>query len=328
VEIELLVDGDRGGHRASLARVYSARIVRICSLLPSATEIVGRLGLADRLVGVSAECNWPPAVRRLPVVTSSRVDSASLTSGQIDAAVREAVADGAALYAIDADVLDELRPDVIVTQDLCRVCAVSSGDVATLCPTSARVVSLDPRTLEEIADSVELLGRELGVPERADTVAGDFRATIAAVERQTASLPRKRVFVAEWLDPPFAAGHWVPEMVAAAGGEEVLGRAGRPSFATTWPEVGEVRPELVVVAPCGFDLARATREAAKLDLPAEYVAVDADRYYSRPAPSVAEGVRQLAFLLHSGECSDPGIAYRARSRRTVVTAPAAASTTP
>jgi iron complex transport system substrate-binding protein len=301
--------------------------VRICSLLPSATEIVGRLGLADCLVGVSAECNWPPEVRRLPVVTSSRVESESLTSGEIDAAVRQAIADGTPLYAIDADVLDELRPDVIVTQDLCAVCAVSSGDVATLCPTSARVVSLDPRTLAAIAESVELLGRGLGVAEAGAAVAGEFRTTIEAVRRETEELPRKRVFVAEWLDPPFAAGHWVPEMVAAAGGEEVLGRPGQPSFATTWERVREANPELIVLAPCGFDVGRAEREAENLELPAPSVAVDADTYYSRPAPSVAEGIRQLAFLLHPEAVADPGLPYQAGSRRVIASAPAAESST-
>lgn len=301
--------------------------MRICSLLPSATEIVGRLGLADRLVGVSAECNWPPEVRDLPVVTSSRVDSEALTSGEIDAAVRQAVADGMPLYAIDADVLEELRPDVIVTQDLCAVCAVSSGDVATLCPTSARIVSLDPRTLEEVAESVELLGRELEVAERGGAVAREFRATVHAVRRQTEELPRKRVFVAEWLDPPFAAGHWVPEMVAAAGGEEVLGRPGQPSFATTWERVREADPDLIVLAPCGFDVARAAREAENVQLPAPCVAVDADTYYSRPAPSVAEGIRQLAFLLHPEAVADPGLPYQAGSRRVIAAAPAAESST-
>ena len=300
--------------------------MRICSLLPSATEVVGRLGLADCLVGVSAECNWPPEVRQLPVVTSSRVDSDSLTSGEIDAAVRRAVADGKPLYAIDADLLERLQPDVIVTQDLCAVCAVSSGDVATLSPTDARIVSLDPHTLEEIAESVELLGRELGVPARGRAVAAQFRAAIQAVQRRIEGLRRTRVFVAEWLDPPFAAGHWVPEMVAAAGGEEVLGRAGEPSFATTWEEVRDAAPELIVVAPCGFDVTRAAREAAGLELPADAVAVDADRYYSRPAPSVAAGVDQLAFLLHPGEVSDPGLPYQMGSRRTIAAAPAPEST--
>jgi iron complex transport system substrate-binding protein len=281
--------------------------MRICSLLPSATEIVGRLGLADRLVGVSAECNWPPEVRELPVVTSARVDSASLTSAEIDAAVRDAIADGTPLYAIDADLLEELRPDVIVTQELCAVCAVSSGDVSTLSPTDARIVSLDPRTLEEIAESVEQLGRELDAVESATEVAEGFRAAIRAVELLVAGLPRRRVFVAEWLDPPFAAGHWVPEMVAAAGGEEVLGRTGEPSFPTTWDDVREAAPDLLVVAPCGFDADRAAREASALELPAEAIAVDADAFYSRPSPSVAEGTRQLAFILHPEAVEDPGL---------------------
>jgi iron complex transport system substrate-binding protein len=283
--------------------------VRICSLLPSATEIIGRLGLADCLVGVSAECNWPPEVRRLPVVTSARVDSNSLTSGEIDAVVRETVADGRPLYAIDGGLLEELRPDVIVTQDLCAVCAVSAGDLATLVPAAARVVSLDPTTLDEIFQSVELLGRELGVPERGEAVAAEFRATITAVGQQTEGLPRTRVCVVEWLDPPFAAGHWVPEMVAVAGGEEVLGRPGQPSFATTWDDLREAAPELIVAAPCGFDVGRAAREAAGIELPADAVAVDADAYYSRPAPSVADGICQLAFLLHPAEVADPGLPW-------------------
>jgi iron complex transport system substrate-binding protein len=301
--------------------------MRVCSLLPSATEIVGRLGLTDSLVGVSAECNWPPEVRRLPVVTSARVDSASLTSAEIDTAVRAAISDGTPLYAIDADVLEELRPDVIVTQDLCAVCAVSSGDVATLCPTEARIVSLDPRTLAEIAESVEQLGRELGVPERGQAVAAEFRAAIDETRRRAERLPRKRVFVAEWLDPPFAAGHWVPEMVAAAGGVEVLGRAGEPSFPTTWEDVRSAAPELIVLAPCGFDDERAAREAASLELPAKTVAVDADAYYSRPSPAVADGIRQLAFLLHPEEFSDPGLPYQAGSRRTIAAAPTTESAT-
>jgi iron complex transport system substrate-binding protein len=269
--------------------------------------MVGRLGLADCLVGVSAECTWPPEVRELPVVTSARVDTASLTSAEIDATVRDAIADGIPLYAVDAGLLEALRPDVIVTQDLCAVCAVSSGDVASLSPSEARVVSLDPRTLAEIADSVERLGRELNAVEPAAGVAAEFRAAIEAVETLVAGLPRKRVFVAEWLDPPFAAGHWVPEMVAAAGGDEVLGRVGEPSYATTWADVRRAAPDLIVVAPCGFDADRAAREAAALELPAKAIAVDADAYYSRPSPSVAEGIRQLAFLLHPEAAEDPGL---------------------
>jgi iron complex transport system substrate-binding protein len=277
--------------------------VRICSLLPSATEIVASLGLADRLVGVSEECDWPPEVRGLPVVTASRVDSAQLDSAAIDSAVRAAVVDGSSLYAVDSELLDELEPDLVITQDLCTVCAVSSDDVLRLCETET--VSLNPRTLEEIAESVEFVARRLGVPERGHAVAEEMRAATASSIARVAGLPRRRIFVAEWLDPPFASGHWVPEMVAAAGGEEVLGRAGEPSFTSSWEAVRLAEPELVVLAPCGFDAKRAAEEAEGLDLPAPAVAVDANAYYSRPTPRVVDGIRQLAHLLHPDAAPDP-----------------------
>jgi iron complex transport system substrate-binding protein len=281
--------------------------VRVCSLLPSATEIVALLGLADCLVGVSEECDWPPEVRGLPVVTASRVDAAGLSSMQIDAAVREAVAEGRSLYAVDAELLGELEPDLVITQDLCTVCAVSSGDVMGLC--DVETLSLNPRTLDEIAQSVEAVGGRLGAASRGAAVAREMREAIADLVALTASGPRRRVFVAEWLDPPFASGHWVPEMVAAAGGEEVVGRPGEASFATSWDVVYAAEPELIVLAPCGFDARRAAQEAAALDLPAPAVAVavDANAYYSRPSPRVVEGVRQLAHMLHPDVAPDPGL---------------------
>jgi iron complex transport system substrate-binding protein len=277
--------------------------VRVCSLLPSATEIVALLGLADRLVGVSEECDWPPEVRGLPVVTASRVDAAELPSAEIDAAVREAVVDGRSLYAVDAELLDELEPDLVITQDLCTVCAVSSGDVIGLC--DVQTLSLNPRTLEEIGQSVEVVGERLGAAGRGAAVAQDMRAAIAQLATLTADRPKRRVFVAEWLDPPFAAGHWVPEMVAAAGGVDVLGRAGQASFTTSWEAVRAGQPELIVLAPCGFDARRAAQEAVGLDLPGPAVAVDANAYYSRPSPRVVDGIRQLAHLLHPEVASDP-----------------------
>jgi iron complex transport system substrate-binding protein len=282
--------------------------MRICSLLPSATEIVAQLGLIDALVGVSEECDWPPAVQELPVVTASRVDPATLSSAEIDGAVREAVADGRSLYALDEQLLADLSPDVIITQDLCSVCAVSGSDVATLCPVDAEVVSLNPGTLDGIAASVESLARRLGVAERGASVAAEMLAGIEEVRRAVADRTPRRVFVAEWTDPPFAAGHWVPEMVEAAGGADVLGRAGEPSYQTTWEDVAAHEPEFVVVAACGFDARRAAEEARDLDLPAPAVAVDANAYYSRPAPRVVDGVRQLGFLLHPDVCRDPGLA--------------------
>jgi iron complex transport system substrate-binding protein len=279
--------------------------VRVCSLLPSATEIVALLGEADRLVGVSEECDWPPEVRGLPVVTASRVHSAELSSAEIDAAVRGAVGDGRSLYAVDAELLNELRPDLVITQDLCSVCAVSSDDVIQLCDVDT--LSLNPRTLDEIAQSVEAVAARLGVPERGVAIARAMREAIAGTSARVVALPRRRLFVAEWLDPPFASGHWVPEMVAAAGGEEVLGRAGEASFTTTWEAVRAAEPELIVLAPCGFDARRGAQEAAGLDLPAAAVAVDANAYYSRPSPRVADGVRQLAHLLHPHRAPDPGL---------------------
>ncbi len=302
--------------------------MRICSLLPSATEIVGHLGLAGSLVGVSEECDWPAEVREVPVVTASRVDPASLTSIQIDAAVRDAVAGSRSLYVLDEALLAKLVPDVILTQDLCTVCAVSGDEVATLCPVGAEVISLNPMTLDGIAASVETLAERLGVVDRGARVAGEMRTEIEAVRRAVAGSPIRRVFVAEWVDPPFAAGHWLPEMVTAAGGEDILGRAGEPSYPVTWDEVRELQPELTVVAACGFDAQRGAEEAESIDVPVPNVAVDANAYYSRPAPRVVEGVRQLAFLLHPDVCDDPGLpAVYGTSRRTAAMIPRTAKPT-
>jgi iron complex transport system substrate-binding protein len=283
--------------------------MRICSLLPSATEIVADLGLVDSLIAVSEECDWPPAVRSLPVVTASRVDASSLSSLEIEYAVREALSDGRPLYAIDRELLEVLKPDLILTQNLCAVCAVSADALDTLCATDARVVALDAHTLAEVEDRIAWLGRLLGVPEQGRAVVDRMEATIEAVRRQVAAAPARRVFVAEWLDPPYAAGHWIPEMVALAGGREVLGRAGEASYPTSWNAVREQRPELVVVAPCGFDHERAAQEAFLPPLGCRAVAVDSNAYYARPAPRLADGVVQLAFLIHPDLVGDPGMPY-------------------
>lgn len=292
--------------------------VRICSLLPSATEMVGALGLLDSLVGVSAECDFPAAARGKPVVTGARVDTSTLGSLAIDAAVREALQEGRSLYAIDEELIRGLAPDLILTQDLCTVCAVSSGEVA-LCGIEAETMVLDAHTIAEIGDCVLALGARLGVPERAAEIVRALREKVAGVEAAVGVAAagagggparRPRVFVAEWLEPPFAAGHWVPEMVAAAGGVEVLGRAGQPSFATTWDAVRAAQPDLVVLAPCGFDAARAAAEAGLVpDLGCRVIAVDANAYYSRPAPRVADGVVQLAHFLYPEAVADPGMPF-------------------
>jgi iron complex transport system substrate-binding protein len=280
---------------------------RICSLLPSATEIVAELGLADRLVGVSEECDFPPSVRGLPVVTGSRVDTSVLASRDIDTAVRGALADGRSLYAVDEELLAELDPDVILTQDLCQVCAVSSDEVRALNAVDARIVSLDPHRIAEIEASCVDLARELGVPERGPDVVERIQEPIEAVLAAMVDCERPPVVVLEWVDPPFAAGHWVPEMVEIAGGREALGRAAAPSRQVTWDEVAAARPELVVVAACGFDARRAAAEAELIPagIAPRVVAVDGNAYYSRPAPRVSHGIVQLAHLIHPDRVADP-----------------------
>jgi iron complex transport system substrate-binding protein len=281
--------------------------MRICSFLPSATEIIAELGLLDELVGVSAECRWPHEVVGKPIVTGARFDSAELGDLAIDRTVRQAVADGGQLYVVDEQLLAELAPDVIVTQDLCTVCAVSSGEVRAVCSPDTKLISLDPRTLDDVAESVLTLGAALGAAERAEAIALRMRRRVADVAAAVSGLERRRVFFAEWIEPPFTAGHWLPEMISLAGGEDILGNAGRPSGETSWDEVFRLEPELVIVGPCGFDERQAAVRAAGLTFPCRAVAVDGDSYYSRPAPRLADGVQQLAHLLHPDVAADPGL---------------------
>ena len=297
--------------------------LRICSLLPSATEIVAGLGQLDRLVGRSAECDFPRAVTRLPVATTARIDTESLTSATIDAAVRDALADVRSLYAVDADLIARLAPDLILTQDLCAVCAVASNDGA-LCALGIETLALDARSLDEIVRSILVLASRLDVPARGRAVVAEMDAKIALARARLQGLPLRRAFVSEWLDPPFAAGHWLPEMVSAAGGVDVLGQPGQPSFRTSWEAVRKLEPELVVLACCGFDVARTVREVARARVPSlgcPVFAVDANAYYSRPSPRVADGVMQLAHLLHPDVAPDPHLPcyeLRGASRRAAV----------
>ena len=263
--------------------------------------------MIDALVGVSDECRWPLEVIGKPVVTAAKIKPAELSSLEIDAAVREAVREGDSLYVVDAILIEELAPDLIVTQDLCSVCAVSGAELAGACPVAADVLSLDPRTLEGVTESVRTLARRIGADDAGEAVVAGMQRKIEEIERVVAGLPRPRVFFAEWLDPPFSAGHWLPEMIELAGGSDVLGRAGEPSEPTTWDEVRALEPELIVLGPCGFDADEAARRATGLELPCPVVAVDGDGYYSRPAPRLADGVRQLAYLLHPGTSPDPGL---------------------
>jgi iron complex transport system substrate-binding protein len=281
--------------------------MRICSFLPSATEIIADLGFVDSLVGVSEECRWPPEVVGKPVVTAAKIDPSSMSSVQIDEAVRASVRDGRSLYAVDAELISALAPELIVTQDLCAVCAVSSGQLESACPVGAEVLSLDPRTLDEVAESVRVLGRRLGAGDRGSEAAERMLSEIEQAAATVQGRPRRRVFFAEWIDPPFCAGHWLPEMIELAGGEDVLGRRGEPSHSTSWEDVLALEPELVIVGPCGFGVQEAAARAASLELPCPAVAVDGDAHYSRPAPRLAAGVRQLAHLLHPDVAPDPGL---------------------
>ena len=280
--------------------------MRVVSLLPSATEIVGALGLAELLVGRSEECDRPPEVAALPVVSAARLDLAALDSHALDDAVRAAVGAGQSLYAVDGELVRSLAPDLVLTQDLCAVCAVSAGE---LCDLGVPTLAIDPRTLDEVAESCVTVADALGERTRGEELAARMRRELADVSDAVAGHARPRVFVAEWVEPPYAPGHWIPELVEVAGGECVLGRRGEPSFRVTWDEVRALAPELVVLAPCGYDADRAAREPVP-DLDAQFVAVDANAYYARPAPALAAGARQLAHLFHPDAVPDPGLPQR------------------
>ncbi len=286
--------------------------MRIASLLPSATEIAHFVGAGDALVGVTHECDYPPGVENLPRLTGTSIDQHSMTSAEIDAAVGERLTDSDSLYSLDAKLLGELEPDLVLTQGLCVVCAVSSNVVeqatATL-PETPRILSMNPTTLNEVLDVTVEVGDAVGRGGEAREKVSTLRERLARVEEAVAGLPRPHVGCIEWLDPLFSAGHWVPEMVRLAGGEELFARAGEPSKRLSWGEILGAAAEVLVLMPCGFDAVRAAWEARVLpgipgweDLPAvrngRVWAVDANSYYSRPAPRLVEGVEILARILH------------------------------
>lgn len=287
-------------------------VQRICSLLPSATEIVYALDLGDRLVGVTHECDYPPEARWKPRVTSSVIDSEGLSSRDIDAAVRESLATQATIYHLDRDLLERLQPDLILTQDLCDVCAVGSNEVREVVSTLSRrpeVVSLEPRTLGEVLDSLLLVGRLSGMMRKAIDVIDALQRRAEAVRSAVSGRPEVSVLTLEWLDPVFVGGHWVPEMVEMAGGRDVLGTAGQPSREATWAEVAASAPEVIVLMPCGFGLERSIEEFRAAQLPAEWeqlpavrqgrvYAVDGSSYFNRPGPRLVDGVEILASILH------------------------------
>jgi len=280
--------------------------VRIVSLLPSTTEILFALGAGPSVVGVTFECDAPAEARTRTVVSTSAMP-AGLDPAEIDAYVAGALKRGEDLYRLSADALRDLDPTLVVTQDLCAVCAVdvtTVEDALAHLGCSAQVVTVDPHSLEQVLDTVLVLGRAVGREDAATALVGSLRQRMAAVWRSTMGRSRPRVAVLEWTDPPYAPGHWIPEMVELAGGENVLGTAGEKSVRVTWDDVVASRPDLVIVAPCGFDRAGAQRQAdamAHLLPPGVRLhAVDADGMWARPGPRLVDGVEELASVLRGG----------------------------
>jgi iron complex transport system substrate-binding protein len=280
--------------------------MRIVSLVPHATELLFALGAGDDVVAVTHECDYPPEALRLPRITRD-VLPGGLSAGEIDAAVRERTLQGDAIYELDRDALAQLAPDVIVTQALCPVCAVSYDEVAALArelPSHPQVIALDPKTLGETLGDVRTLAEAADRRDRGVELVGDAAGRIDRVKLAVRAQPRVRVAALEWLDPVYAAGHWTPQMIELAGGEDVLGLPGEPSQVVSWEHVAGARPQVVVVMPCGYDAARARQEATMFarelaGLRAQrIVAVDASAYFSRPGPRLIDGLELLAQILH------------------------------
>jgi iron complex transport system substrate-binding protein len=280
--------------------------VRIVSLVPHATELLFALGLESEVIAVTHECDYPPAAQRLPRVTRDALPQ-GLTAAQIDEAVRERTDRGESIYELDRRLLARLAPDLIFAQALCPVCAVSYDDVAALAqriPSRPRVVSLDPQTFGETLTDVGRVGQLTERQQEASALAADAARRIEAVRRAVQGAARPRVVALEWFDPVYVGGHWTPQLVELAGGEDVLGRPGEPSERLDWPTVAAMRPEVVLAVPCGYDAERAQAEArahtARLaGLGARrVVALDASAYFSRPGPRLVSGLELLAHVLH------------------------------
>jgi iron complex transport system substrate-binding protein len=285
-------------------------MLRIVSFLPAGTEMVHALGAGSELVGRSHECDYPASVTSLPVVSRPGLDLGGASPEEIDLAVAQQMDSGETLYTIDEVLLRDLRPDVILTQNLCRVCA-PSGDELTRAvrkfSVQPQVLFLTPRSIAEIEDNVLDVGRAIGRVEEADALVRSNQERLARVRTALESASRRRVVFLEWTDPLFCGGHWVPEMISLAGGEDPLGRPGEDSVRMDWDDVVSARPEMIIVSPCGYrleqsvDLARQMRRVPG----AEVYAVDANAYFARPGPRVVEGVELLAHLFHPDLVSWP-----------------------
>jgi iron complex transport system substrate-binding protein len=286
---------------------------QIVSFLPSATEMICALGLADRLAGVTHECDFPPVVRNKPIVVRSAIPTERMGQSEIDAAVTERLRQGLSLYQVDERLLQGIAPDLIVTQDLCQVCAPSGNEVAQVLsslPMKPKILWLTPKSLEQIFENLQELGAATGRQQQAEDIIADGRARLERIAAQASRLTaRPRVFCMEWIDPVYCSGHWVPEMVRIAGGVDQLGREGADSVRIRWDEVVQWAPEVLIVMPCGCGLPKAAEQAWRLfnypgssELPAvkngRVYAADANSYFARPGPRVIEGTELLAHLLH------------------------------
>lgn len=286
---------------------------RIVSLLPSATEIVCALGLDDALVGVTHECDFPESVLDKPKLTSSRISHERMTSAEVDHAVRSQLDGHGSIYELDEELLRSLKPDLILTQELCEVCAVSYKTVETasrMFEADVRVVSLEPNTIQDILGNIRTVGQLTGREGKAEEVISELAARVDKVAAATADVEKRpRTLMLEWLEPVFAPGHWVPEQVMIAGGDHAFGRAGKPSVTTTAEEIRQYAPEVIVLIPCGYYKEEILRQLPGAHLPAgwrelpavragQVWAVDATSYFSRPGPRVVRGIEILAQILH------------------------------
>ena len=279
--------------------------MRICSLLPSGTEILYALGLGDQIVAVTHECDYPAETAAKPKITENVIDHERLTSAEIDHHVTANIGRHGSIYHLKQDLLETLKPDLIVTQELCDVCAVSYKEVqsaARVLEGPAKIVSLEPNTLDEMLDTILLVGELTGRNEAAEQTVRRLRGRLDRVRERVRGLARPRIYAMEWLDPPFSGGHWVPEMVEIAGGDEVLGVAGAKSQRIRPEQIVEARPEIIVLMPCGFSLDRTIEEYRRTTfLPGwsgAVYAVDGSSYFNRSGPRLIDGVEILADIFH------------------------------
>ena len=286
---------------------------QIVSFLPSATEMACALGLSDQLVGITHECDYPPEVRGKAIVVRKALPIETMSQREIDVAVSERMREGRSLYEVDERLLEKLAPDLILTQDLCQVCAPSGNEVTqalNLLPKKPQILWLTPNSLDQIFANLLELGEATGHTKKAEELVAEGRARLQKIEAVTQNLSvRPRVFCMEWLDPVYCSGHWVPEMVKIAGGLDALSKAGADSVRIPWDDVVEWKPEVLVVTPCGFNLEQTIQQSRRLfayprwsTLPAvrngRVFAVDANSYFARPGPRVVDGTELLAHLIH------------------------------